>query len=272
MPGMDGLQATRAIRQLDDPKKASIPIVAMTAHALKRDRQRCLESGMDGYTGEADRCGDAHQPCGNDRTACFEPAVRHFLRPRKFFHVIFHDSEWRSADHQRQYGTEPDGRQSGASRGHGDVLYRGQCPAVRSARGRNRPYRRGAGRPLRSQPQGTCIQLRCRDAGSSSVSRRSGPHNGTTSRPPARCSVPCGLRSEWCPKHLSTTSLATTIRRQSSERQTDASLQRTQYEMLSCDSLSMNRNSSVLRTPAPFGTSSTPCQLFRTRELLTANA
>ena len=50
MPGMDGLQATRTIRQLDDPKKASIPIVAMTAHALKRDRQRCLESGMDGYT------------------------------------------------------------------------------------------------------------------------------------------------------------------------------------------------------------------------------
>ncbi|MFG0332483.1 MAG: response regulator [Maioricimonas sp. JB049] len=49
MPGMDGLQATSAVRELDDPKKASIPIVAMTAHALKRDRQRCLEAGMDGY-------------------------------------------------------------------------------------------------------------------------------------------------------------------------------------------------------------------------------
>ncbi|QDU38185.1 Signal transduction histidine-protein kinase BarA [Maioricimonas rarisocia] len=49
MPGMDGLQATQAVRKLDDPKKASIPIVAMTAHALKRDRQRCLEAGMDGY-------------------------------------------------------------------------------------------------------------------------------------------------------------------------------------------------------------------------------
>ena len=37
MPVMDGFQATQAIRKLADPKKARLPIIAMTAHALKGD-------------------------------------------------------------------------------------------------------------------------------------------------------------------------------------------------------------------------------------------
>lgn len=49
MPVMDGLQATRAIRDLADPEKARLPIIAMTAHALKGDAERCLAAGMDGY-------------------------------------------------------------------------------------------------------------------------------------------------------------------------------------------------------------------------------
>jgi CheY-like chemotaxis protein/HPt (histidine-containing phosphotransfer) domain-containing protein len=49
MPVMDGFQATRAVRRLDDPKKARVPIIAMTAHALKGDDQRCLAAGMDAY-------------------------------------------------------------------------------------------------------------------------------------------------------------------------------------------------------------------------------
>jgi len=53
MPEMDGLEATRRIRELEkqfggtSPKH--IPIVAMTANAMQGDRERCLESGMDGY-------------------------------------------------------------------------------------------------------------------------------------------------------------------------------------------------------------------------------
>ncbi len=49
MPKMDGYQATQAIRQLDDTRLALIPIVAMTAHAMREDMQRCLDSGMDAY-------------------------------------------------------------------------------------------------------------------------------------------------------------------------------------------------------------------------------
>jgi CheY-like chemotaxis protein len=49
MPVMDGFLATQAIRALADPKKARLPIIAMTAHALKGDAARCLTAGMDGY-------------------------------------------------------------------------------------------------------------------------------------------------------------------------------------------------------------------------------
>ena len=49
MPEMDGFQATGAIRKLDDAKKAGLPIIAMTAHALRGDQERCLGAGMDGY-------------------------------------------------------------------------------------------------------------------------------------------------------------------------------------------------------------------------------
>jgi len=49
MPGIDGLAATAAIRSLPDPQKAKLPIVAMTAHAMKGDRERCLAAGMNAY-------------------------------------------------------------------------------------------------------------------------------------------------------------------------------------------------------------------------------
>ncbi|HSV28030.1 MAG TPA: ATP-binding protein [Candidatus Omnitrophota bacterium] len=48
MPHLDGLGATQRIRALPGPA-AAIPIVAMTANALKGDSERCLEAGMDGY-------------------------------------------------------------------------------------------------------------------------------------------------------------------------------------------------------------------------------
>jgi CheY-like chemotaxis protein len=49
MPIMDGLEATRAIRQIENPQLSSVPILAMTAFAMKADQDRCLAAGMNGH-------------------------------------------------------------------------------------------------------------------------------------------------------------------------------------------------------------------------------
>ena len=49
MPRMDGYEATRRIRDLPDPRKAGIPIFAMTANAFEEDKQNALNAGMNGH-------------------------------------------------------------------------------------------------------------------------------------------------------------------------------------------------------------------------------
>ena len=58
MPEMDGLAATRAIREQEQAGSRHVPIVAMTAHALKGDSERFLAAGMDGYISKPIRAQD----------------------------------------------------------------------------------------------------------------------------------------------------------------------------------------------------------------------
>ncbi|MBR3166299.1 MAG: response regulator [Lachnospiraceae bacterium] len=50
MPEMDGIEAARRIRQLEDKKKASVPIIAMSANVYEKDRRAALEAGMNAFT------------------------------------------------------------------------------------------------------------------------------------------------------------------------------------------------------------------------------
>src|SRR5215469_1027030 len=58
MPVMDGFAATKQIRMQETNTGGHLPIIAMTAHAMKGDRERCLQAGMDGYVSKPITCAE----------------------------------------------------------------------------------------------------------------------------------------------------------------------------------------------------------------------
>lgn len=60
MPGLDGFAASRAIRKQEELSGRHIPIIAMTAYAVKGDREKCFEAGMDGYISKPIRPAQLH--------------------------------------------------------------------------------------------------------------------------------------------------------------------------------------------------------------------
>jgi CheY-like chemotaxis protein len=65
MPDMDGLEATKQIRAL--PQKRQPYIIAMTAHAMKGDREECLRAGMNDYVSKPVRIEELHDALKRSR-------------------------------------------------------------------------------------------------------------------------------------------------------------------------------------------------------------
>jgi two-component system, sensor histidine kinase and response regulator len=101
MPEMDGLDATVAIRLWEKTQGTHIPIVAMTAHAMKGDRERCLAAGMDGYTSKPIRITDLEQVI-RELMSTPGSVKKNVSQPRQAHGVIDHEALLAGVDGNRR--------------------------------------------------------------------------------------------------------------------------------------------------------------------------
>jgi PAS domain S-box-containing protein len=76
MPEMDGFAATQAIRAKETGGNTHVPIIALTAHAMKGDRERCLAAGMDAYASKPIRAAELFEVIARLLPSDFERAQR----------------------------------------------------------------------------------------------------------------------------------------------------------------------------------------------------
>ncbi|UZW57773.1 response regulator [Sphingobium sp. JS3065] len=81
MPEMDGFQATAAIRERERGQGKHMPIIAMTAHAMRGDRERCLAAGMDDYISKPLRAEDFYEVVEGRFASAAKPHSEEGSRP-----------------------------------------------------------------------------------------------------------------------------------------------------------------------------------------------
>jgi signal transduction histidine kinase/DNA-binding response OmpR family regulator len=74
MPGMDGYETTAAIRAVESARGSHTPIIALTAHAMKGDEERCRAAGMDGHLAKPIKTADLNQVLASAAEALSQPA------------------------------------------------------------------------------------------------------------------------------------------------------------------------------------------------------
>ena len=149
MPEMDGIATTRRIRENELLTHAHLPIIAMTAHAMKGDRERCLAAGMDGYVTKPINAFDLR-----DAIATLMQPGSQSSYPDK----ALHGSARRSAAEHEPLEPKRDPGQPGrgpepASRGNRDLLRTGASAHGLPAHGHG-AARRADRRSRGPQPQG----------------------------------------------------------------------------------------------------------------------
>jgi CheY-like chemotaxis protein len=75
MPVMDGFEAARAIREKEKLRGGHVPIIALTAHVMSGDRERCVSAGMDGYASKPIRAEDLFREIERVRSIGASPVV-----------------------------------------------------------------------------------------------------------------------------------------------------------------------------------------------------
>jgi signal transduction histidine kinase/CheY-like chemotaxis protein len=106
MPQMDGFTATRQIRQGAIAAKPNIPIIAMTAHNMKGDRERCLDAGMNGYLAKPINRKELEDAIANVARGLSNREHGPSAETQKADSVVEHTLEWDQAQALKRVGDD----------------------------------------------------------------------------------------------------------------------------------------------------------------------